>query len=146
MARTSKIISLSVPPDVAELFEKMAKSKRQGKSGLFREMLTAYQRAGWLEQYRRLQVYGARKSRDVKAFSEADIDRLQLALPNYQRSAMDASGGEKAMADAGAKADNIRALLIARLNEPPDLGILGEWRINVLKLNLALDSLERMNE
>lgn len=35
--------------------------------------------------------------------------------------------------------------LIDQLNEPPDLGILGESRINVLKLNLGLDSLERMN-
>ncbi len=76
MPRTSKVISLSVPPDVAELFERIAKSKHQGKSGLFREMLTAYQRSGWLERYRRLQVYGAHKSRDVRAFSEVEIDKL----------------------------------------------------------------------
>ncbi len=76
MPRLSKIISVSVPPDVADLFEQMAKSKRQGKSGLFREMLTAYQRTGWLERYRKLQVYGARKAREVRAFTEADIDRL----------------------------------------------------------------------
>jgi len=54
----------------------MAKSKRNGKSGLFREMIEAYKRSQWLEDYRRLQTYGARKARDVRAFTEQDIDKL----------------------------------------------------------------------
>lgn len=38
----------------------------------------------------------------------------------------------------GAPADQIN-LLISRFTEGPDLGLLGESRVNVLKLNLALD-------
>jgi K+-transporting ATPase ATPase C chain len=38
----------------------------------------------------------------------------------------------------GTSADQIRQL-IARFIENPDLGFLGEPRVNVLKLNMALD-------
>lgn len=38
----------------------------------------------------------------------------------------------------GVPADQLNQL-VARFTEPPDLGLLGEPRVNVLKLNLALD-------
>jgi K+-transporting ATPase ATPase C chain len=31
--------------------------------------------------------------------------------------------------------------LIRRIAEPPQWGVLGSWRVNVLRLNLALDEL-----
>ncbi len=78
MARSTRVVSVSLSPDLAKVFERMARSKRQGKSGLFREMIEAYKRSLWLERYRRLQAYGSRKARELRAFTEADINRLVL--------------------------------------------------------------------
>jgi K+-transporting ATPase ATPase C chain len=38
----------------------------------------------------------------------------------------------------GISADQV-SQLVARLTEGPDLGLLGESRVNVLKVNMALD-------
>ena len=78
MARTTRIISLSLPPKIASTFERMARRKHQDKSGLFREMIAAYEQMQWLERFRRLQAYGARKARKLSLFTEKDIDRLVL--------------------------------------------------------------------
>jgi hypothetical protein len=63
MARSTKILSLSLPPRLALSFERLARRKHQDKSGLFREMIAAYEQMQWLERFRRLQAYGARKAR-----------------------------------------------------------------------------------
>ena len=43
MARTTKVLGFSVPPEVAEAFEDMAKREHRTKSELFREMFRLYQ-------------------------------------------------------------------------------------------------------
>jgi metal-responsive CopG/Arc/MetJ family transcriptional regulator len=78
MARTTRILSLSLPPKLADTFERLARRKHQDRSGLLREMIAAYEHMQWLERFRSLQSYGARKARDLKAFTEKDIDRLVL--------------------------------------------------------------------
>jgi len=76
MARTTKIVSFSIPPEVASVFEKMAKSRPHGKSGLFREMVESFRRTQWLDRYHKLQAYGARKAREAGLLTEADIEKL----------------------------------------------------------------------
>ncbi len=84
MARTTKVLGFSVPPEVAEEFEAMAQSERRTKSELFREMFRLYQR------YRR------RQSQDDEAWlgqlireandaplSEADLLTESQALARY---------------------------------------------------------------
>ena len=44
MARTTKVLGFSVPPEVAKAFEEMAQSEHRTKSELFREMFRLYQR------------------------------------------------------------------------------------------------------
>jgi hypothetical protein len=78
MARTTRILSLSLSPKLARAFERLARRKHQDKSGLFREMIAAYEQMQWLERFRRLQAYGARKARKLNLFTEKDIDRLVL--------------------------------------------------------------------
>lgn len=58
--RTSKILSLSLPPDLLREAERAAKREGRTKSELFREALRRY----LLEvRVRRLQRYGARQAR-----------------------------------------------------------------------------------
>lgn len=76
MARTTKIVSFSMPPEVAVMFERMARKRPHGKSGLFREMVESYRRIQWLDTYHKLQAYGARKARQAGILTEADIEKL----------------------------------------------------------------------
>ncbi len=78
MARTTQVVSFSLPPKLAKAFERLARRKRQDKSGLFREMITAYEQMQWLERFRRLQTYGARQARKLSVFTEKDINRIVL--------------------------------------------------------------------
>ncbi len=59
MARTTKVLGFSVPPEVAKAFEEMAQHEHRTKSELFREMFRVYQRyrsrqseydEGWITQ------------------------------------------------------------------------------------------------
>ena len=42
MARTTKVLGFSVPPEVAQEFEDVAQSEKRSKSELFREMFRVY--------------------------------------------------------------------------------------------------------
>ncbi len=76
MARTSKVVSVSLPPEAAEEFERLARDDRRNKSELFREMLRVYR--GFVEtgSYETLQRYGAARARRLGIETEADVERL----------------------------------------------------------------------
>ena len=42
MARTTQVLGFSVPPEVAEEYERLAKREGRSKSELFREMIATY--------------------------------------------------------------------------------------------------------
>ena len=44
MKRTRVPVTVSLPSNLAETFEKLAKAESKNKSQLFREMLTSYER------------------------------------------------------------------------------------------------------
>lgn len=84
MARTTKVLGFSVPPEVAEAFEAMAKRERRTKSELFREMFRLYQRY----QARQSDVDDAwimQMIREAKAepMTEADLLKAGEALAHY---------------------------------------------------------------
>ena len=56
-------MTISLPPDLADEYEKMAKLKRETKSQLFREMFSFYRQEKLEEEFFRLQRYGARKAK-----------------------------------------------------------------------------------
>ena len=105
MARTTKVLGFSVPPEVAQAFEAMAKREHRIKSELFREMFRLCQHdrtrqsevddawvmqvireakaapmteAQWLQEGEALAHYGAQRAEapGYEALDEEGIERL----------------------------------------------------------------------
>ena len=70
--RTTKILSLSLPPELLREAERVAKKEGRTKSELFREALRRYlQERRWAA----LRLYGAGQARKLR-LSEADVEPL----------------------------------------------------------------------
>jgi metal-responsive CopG/Arc/MetJ family transcriptional regulator len=78
--RTSRVLAVSVPPDAAEEFERLAGAEGRNKSELFREMLRVY--SGYRETgtFEVLQRYGAAQARGLGIRDEGDVERLIAEL------------------------------------------------------------------
>ncbi len=76
MARTAKTIGFSVPPDLKEEIELMAKQEGRTKSELFREMVRVYRAQRELAEFERLAAYGAKQAAARGIRTEADVERL----------------------------------------------------------------------
>lgn len=76
MKRTRVPITVSLPSNLAENFERLAKAEAKNKSQLFRDMLTAYERRRQEEQFHELQRYGVRQARKKGVLTEADVEKL----------------------------------------------------------------------
>lgn len=76
MKRTRVPITVSLPSNLAESFEKLAKAESKNKSQLFREMLTAYEQRRREERFLELQRYGAKQARKKGVLTEADVEKL----------------------------------------------------------------------
>ena len=64
MVRNTEILSFSVPPDMKREFKELAETQGMGSSELFREMVRVYEEYREEKEFRRLQRYGALRSRD----------------------------------------------------------------------------------
>ncbi len=64
MGRKTEILSFSVPPDTKREFKELAEDQGMGSSELFREMVRVYEDYREEKEFRRLQRYGALRSRD----------------------------------------------------------------------------------
>jgi predicted DNA-binding protein len=76
MARKTRVLGFSVPPEVAEEYERLAKRTGRSKSELFREMIRTYKARRDEEEFFRLQRKMARRARAKGVFSEKDVERL----------------------------------------------------------------------
>lgn len=74
-ARKRIAMTISLPPDIATEYEKMAKSKQETKSQLFRKMFNYYRQEKLEEEFLKLQRYGARKAKTLK-LTEKDVERI----------------------------------------------------------------------
>ena len=76
MARKTRVLGFSVPPEVAEEYERLAKRERRTKSDLFREMIAAYKARRAEEEFHRLQSRMSRRARAKGVLTEKDVERL----------------------------------------------------------------------
>jgi len=76
--RSTKVVSLSLPPDLAREVERVAKQEGRTKSELFRE---AFRRYVEDRQWRALQRYGRGRVQS-RGLSEADVERT---VRDYRR-------------------------------------------------------------
>lgn len=76
MKRTSAVLSVSVPPDSAREFERLAEREGRNKSELFREMLAVYLTYQETRTFESLQRYGASAARRAGVHDESDVERL----------------------------------------------------------------------
>jgi metal-responsive CopG/Arc/MetJ family transcriptional regulator len=76
MARRTRVLGFSVPPELAEEYERLAKRERRSKSDLFREMIAAYKTKRAEEEFFRLQTRMSRRARTKGVLTEKDVERL----------------------------------------------------------------------
>ena len=81
--RTTKLITISILPDLLKEAEKVAKEENRTRSELIREALRRYLAE---RQWRRLQRYGITKARKL-GLKEEDVERL---VEEYRREEADA--------------------------------------------------------
>ncbi|MBW3664700.1 MAG: ribbon-helix-helix protein, CopG family [Actinobacteria bacterium] len=70
------MLSVSVPPELARDFERLAEEQGRNKSELFREMLRIYQAYQETGRFEILQRYGSARARAVGVADEGDVERL----------------------------------------------------------------------
>ena len=70
------MIAVSVPPESAQDFERIARDEGRNKSELFREMLRVYRAHRETGVFESLQRYGAARARAVGVRDESDVERL----------------------------------------------------------------------
>jgi metal-responsive CopG/Arc/MetJ family transcriptional regulator len=76
MKRSSKVLAVSLPPDAATDFERMAKEEGRNKSELFREMIRVYRVWRETQRFESLQRESAAIAREKGIRTEKDIERL----------------------------------------------------------------------
>ena len=76
MARTAVTIGFSVPPETAELVERIAAREGRSKSELFRDMVRIYSVQRELEVFEELSAYVAAKAAEAGVHTEADVERI----------------------------------------------------------------------
>jgi metal-responsive CopG/Arc/MetJ family transcriptional regulator len=74
--RSSRVLAVSVPPDAASDFERLAEAEGRNKSELFREMLRVYRAYRETQSFESLQRYGAAQARSRGIRTEKDVERL----------------------------------------------------------------------
>jgi predicted transcriptional regulator len=76
MARRRAAITISLPPEIAEDYERLAQKEAKNKSQLFRDMFLLYKEKAREKEFFELQRYGARQARGKGVITEEDVERI----------------------------------------------------------------------
>lgn len=74
--RRMRVLTVSVPPEAAEDFDRIAAREGRNRSELFREMLAVYRTYLESRTFESLQRYGAARASQRGVKTERDVERL----------------------------------------------------------------------
>ena len=74
--RTSRVVSVSLPPELAEEFDRLAEVEGRTRSELARRMIEVYRTYLDVQTFESLQRYGAAQAARAGIESEGDVERL----------------------------------------------------------------------
>jgi metal-responsive CopG/Arc/MetJ family transcriptional regulator len=74
--RSTRVLTVSVPPDTAADFDRIAEVEGRNRSELFREMLRVYRTYLETRTFESLQRYGAAQASRTGIRNERDVERL----------------------------------------------------------------------
>ena len=74
--RSTRVITVSVPPATAADFDRLAEQEGRNRSELFREMLGIYQVYAETRTFESLQRYGAAQAARGAIKTDKDVERL----------------------------------------------------------------------
>lgn len=74
--RKTRVLTVSVPPEAADEFERIAEREGRNRSELFRQMLGVYQIYIETQHFESLQRYGAARAAQCGVRSERDVERI----------------------------------------------------------------------
>ena len=76
MKRRRVAMTVSIPPEIAEDYEKIAEQEAKNKSQLFRDMFLLYKEKACEKEFFELQRYGTRKAKEKGIITEKDVERI----------------------------------------------------------------------
>jgi hypothetical protein len=76
MKRRRVAMTISLPPEIAKDYEKMADQEAKNKSQLFRDMFSLYRERTLEREFFDLQRYGAKKARGKAILTEKEVERI----------------------------------------------------------------------
>ena len=76
MSPKRKLLTVSLPPDMARKFDRLAQGEGKNKSQLFREMFRTYEQLRQEREFYEFQRYGANEARKMGILTEADVEEL----------------------------------------------------------------------
>jgi hypothetical protein len=78
MRRRRVAMTVSLSPEIAEDYERIAEQEAKNKSQLFRDMFLLYKEKAREKEFFELQRYGARLARGKGILTEKDVERIVL--------------------------------------------------------------------
>ncbi len=76
MKRRRVAMTVSLPPEIAEDYERLAQQQAKNKSQLFREMFFLYKEQTLEKEFFELQRYGTKLARRRGVLTEEDVERI----------------------------------------------------------------------
>ena len=76
MKRRRVAVTISLPPEIARDYEKIADQEAKNKSQLFRDMFSLYREKTLEREFFDLQRYGAKRAREKGILTEKEVERI----------------------------------------------------------------------